>query len=577
MSSYAIGLDYGTNSCRALLVDLASGEELAQAVYAYQRGVMGVVVDARDPHVARQSAYDYVQGMEFTLKEVLRLAAQASPKFKAEDVVGIGVDTTGSTPIPVDAAGQPLEFDARFKGRLAAQTWLWKDHTSYEEAAKITEVARKLRPEMIARCGGVYSSEWFWAKIWKCLKADREVFDAAFSWVELCDWLPAVLCGVKDAKQIRRGVCAAGHKAMFDEAWGGLPDKAFLAELDPKLAELRDRLYDKVYATHQRAGVLGAEWAAKTGLKPGIAVAIGAFDAHMGAVGAGIRFGSLVKIVGTSTCDIMLGEKSLGRKTIPGVCGMVHGSVIDGTIGIEAGQSAVGDLLLWWVMHHVPEKYGATMDEKFKNLEARASAMRAGQTGLLALDWNNGNRTVLVDQRLSGLLLGQTLLTESHEIYRALVEATAFGALTIIDRIESYGQKIAEVINCGGLAHKNRLLMQIYADVTGRPMKVAQSDQTCALGAAIFAGVAAGAQAGGFESIAAGQAKLCRLKDEVFMPRAEEHAAYRKLYALYSNVHDSFGMDGKSQPLFHVMKDLAALRDQALQAGAVGVAGAKNA
>ncbi len=562
MTRYAIGLDYGTNSCRALLVNLATGEELAQSVFAYPSGEMGVLVDAANPHVARQSAADYLLGLESCLVQVLKAASAKEAKFSAQDVVGIGVDSTGSTPIPVDGEGVPLEFDARWKKHLAAYTWLWKDHTSYAEAAEITRLAKQMRPQYLAKCGGAYSSEWFWAKLWHCKKENPEVFAAAKSWVELCDWLPAVLSGNTHPSKVRRGICAAGHKAMFNASWGGLPDKEFLTALDPDLAALRDRLYSKAYPADEKAGTLSAEWAKKTGLREGIAIAVGAFDAHMGAVGAGVQEGALVKILGTSTCDIMVWPTSKPLADIPGVCGVVEGSVMGGHHGIEAGQSAVGDLFLWFVHQGVPDRYGKTMDEKFVALEKGAGELKAGETGLLALDWNNGNRTILVDQRLTGLMLGQTLHTEAHEQYRALMEATAFGALRIIERVEESGVPIREVINCGGLADKNPVFMQIYADVTGRPMKVARSTQTCALGAAIFGAVAAGEQAGGFASVAEAQKKLSGMRDRVFVPNAKEHAVYRKLYGLYRDLHDAFGFAGKPADLFHVMKDLLAIREK---------------
>jgi L-ribulokinase len=296
---------------------------------------------------------------------------------------------------------------------------------------------------------------------------------------------------------MKRSICAAGHKALFNSEWKGLPDEEFLSRLAPGLEKLRKRLYETAFTADRRIGYLSKDWSAKLGLSTSVAVSVGAFDAHMGAVGASVSPGTLVKIMGTSTCDIMIAPSSDKLKDIPGVCGIVNGSVMDGYYGIEAGQSAVGDIFLWFVNNLVPEKYGRTQDEKFAALNEAASRLKPGESGLLALDWNNGNRTILVDARLSGLLLGQTLYTQPHEIYRTLIEATAFGALEIIDRIEEYGVPIKQVVNCGGLAAKSPVLMQIYADITGRPMKISRSDQTPALGAAIFAAVAAGKAAGG--------------------------------------------------------------------------------
>jgi L-ribulokinase len=348
---------------------------------------------------------------------------------------------------------------------------------------------------------------------------------------------------------------------MYSAQWGGLPDKEFLAALDPELADLRDRLYNKAVPSDRLAGPLCAEWAGKLGLSPGIAVAVGAFDAHMGGVGAGIKEGTLVKILGTSTCDIMVSPRQAGLADIPGVCGIVDGSVLPEHFGIEAGQSAVGDIFLWFVNHLVPEKYGTTTDEKFKNLEVAAARQKPGEHGLLALDWNNGNRTILVDPRLTGLIVGQTLHTTRAEIYRALIEATAFGALTIVNRIAEYGAEVREIVNCGGLASRNPFLMQIYADILGRPMKVSRSDQTPALGAAIFGAVAAGPDRSGYASVEEAQAAMTGIR-EVFEPDMRRHAVYNEMYRLYRQLHDAFGTDEWSGSLAHVMKDLIAIRER---------------
>ncbi len=557
MGKYAIGLDYGTNSCRSLLVDLETGEELGSVVFDYPSGELGVLTDSKDPHVARQNPQDYLDGLEKIVTGAIAQAKEKRPDFQPSEVIGLGVDTTGSTPIPVDKSGTPLGLKPEFANNLNAMVWLWKDHTSHEEAARITEKAAELRPQFLAKCGGTYSSEWWWSKIWHCKNADPAVFDAAYSWVEHCDWLPAVLTGDTKPESIARGVCSAGHKAMYCEEWGGLPDKEFLAALDPGLADLRDRLYDKAVTSDTRAGGLCAEWAEKLGLPEGIAVAVGAFDAHMGAVGAGVKEGTLVKILGTSTCDITVSPTSKELADIPGVCGIVDGSVLSGAYGIEAGQSAVGDIFLWFVHNLVPDSYGATPGEKFAAMEEKLAALKPGESGLLALDWNNGNRTVLVDVRLTGLLLGQTLHTKAHEIYRALIEATAFGALTIINRMEEYGVHIMEVMNTGGLAVKNETLMQIYADILGRPLKVAASDQTCALGAAIFGAVSSGQVA--LEDV---QTAVCKTREKVYQPILENQGIYADLFELYSTVHDAFGKADWSGKLNHVMKRLLDIRKQ---------------
>ena len=557
MSRYALGLDYGTNSCRSLLVDIDSGKELGSVVFPYPSGNLGILTDPADPNVARQNPQDYLDGMVEIITGALAQARKSNPDFDAADVMGIGIDTTGSTVIPVDEAGIPLALKDDFKDNLNAYVWLWKDHTAHQEAADITGKASKDRPQYLAKCGGTYSSEWWWSKIWHCLRVDRGVFEAAYSWVEHCDWLPAVLTGNDKPSEVKRSVCAAGHKAIYSEEWGGLPDKEFLESLDPALADLRDRLYNHADTSLEQAGSLTLEWANRLGLSAGIPVAVGAFDAHHGAVGSGGKAGTLVKILGTSTCDITVVPNSERLGNVPGVCGVVDGSVLPGHYGIEAGQSAVGDIFLWFVNHLVPDSYGATQDEKFIEMEKRTREQKPGETGLMALDWNNGNRTILTDVRLSGMILGQTLHTEAHEIYRALIEATAFGALTIINRMEEYGIKIDEVVNTGGLAVKNDTLMQIYADILGRPLRVAASDQTCALGAAIF-----GAACGGEVSIAEIQANCCKIRDVEYTPIPENEVVYSELYRIYKTLHDAFGTADWSESLGHVMKDLINIRQQ---------------
>ena len=559
---YALGLDYGTNSCRSLLVDLETGEELGSSVFAYPSGESGILTDPRDPNVARQNPQDYLDGMVAIISGALDQARKTDTGFDADRVVGIGIDTTGSTPIPLDREGTPLGLLEEFKSDLNAMVWLWKDHTAHEEAAEITALAAQEHPEYLAKCGGIYSSEWFWSKILRLKRVAPRVFAAAHSFAEHCDWIPAVLSGNTDPARMARSICAAGHKAMFNAAWNGLPARDFLTKLDPDLAALRDRLYSRALSSDQLAGRLSPNWAKKLGLKAGIAIAVGAFDAHMGAVGAGIKEGTLVKILGTSTCDLMIHPNQQALADVPGLCGVVDGSVLPGYYGLEAGQSAVGDIFLWFVNHLVPDSYGATTAEKFESMERTLSALKPGETGLLALDWNNGNRTILTDVRLSGMILGQTLHTRAHEIYRALIEATAFGALTIVNRYEEYGVKVEEVINTGGLATKNAALMQIYADVLGRPMKISRSEQTCALGAAIFGAMAAGAVESGFDSVPDAQRALCRVRETIYTPDRRRHAVYSRLYGLYRQLHDAFGTATWSGRVNHVMKELIAIREE---------------
>lgn len=561
MNKYVIGLDFGTNSCRSLIVDIADGKELASHVFSYPSGNDGVIVDSSDPNLARQNPADYLTGIEVTIKESINKAKKTEPEFKPENIIGIGVDTTGSSPMPVDKNGTPLCFQEKYKNNPNAMVWLWKDHTGFSEAALITETAAKIRPQYLSKIGGTYSSEWFWSKILHCKNVDKDVYDNAYSFVEICDWIPAILVGAKGAENIKRSVCAAGHKAMFNNAWNGLPDEEYLNTLSGGLGALRKNLYSEAFTAEKLAGNLTKEWAGKLGLSENTAVAVGAFDAHMGAVGAGVSAGTLVKIVGTSTCDIMVSPDTAKLKDIPGVCGIVDGSVMKGYYGIEAGQSAVGDIFLWFVNNLVPEKYGLTQDEKFKNLESAANKLKPGESGLVALDWNNGNRTILVDVRLTGLLLGQTLHTQPHEIYRALIEATAFGALEIIDRIEEYGVEIKEVVNCGGLAVKNSLMMQIYADITGRPMKISRSEQTPALGAGMFGAIAAGKKNGGYESVLDAQKNMTG-SSKVYYPIPENHSVYKKLYSIYRQLHDSFGTKVWNGNMYNVMKELLEIRDE---------------
>jgi L-ribulokinase len=546
---FTLGIDYGTNSVRALVVRCSDGEELGSAVVPYPSGSQGVLLDTKDHHLARQHPGDYLSGLEKSVKAAL-IQAKKTKGFDPAKVVGIGIDSTGSSPIPVTARNEALGMDPRFKANLHAQCWLWKDHTSHREAAKITALAQRHRPHYIAKCGGTYSSEWFWAKIWHCLDVAPKVFKAAHSWVELADWIPSVLAGVDDPVAIKRGVCCAGHKALYSEDWGGLPDEEFLALLSPELADLRARLYDRAHDANTAAGRLSATWAKKLGLPAGIAIAIGEMDVHYGAIGSGVKEGTLVKVIGTSTCDCGVVSATNTVPDIPGICGIVKGAILPGYFGIEAGQSAVGDIFKWFVE-------GVLGDPKLHILlTAEAARLAPGESGLLALDWNNGNRTILVDQLLTGLLVGQTLYTTPAEIYRALIEATAFGARTIIERLREYDVPVQRVVCAGGIAEKNPLLMQIYADVTGCTMLVAGSSQACALGAAVSAAVLTGQH----KDFATAQRKMTRLKKVAYKPKAKNRKTYDQIYVLYRELHDSFGGVNKAADLSRVMKDLLAIK-----------------
>lgn len=549
-NSFAIGIDYGTNSVRALVVRCRDGAEFGGAVYPYPSGRDGVLIDKSDHQLARQHPGDYLTGLEKAVRGAL-LKASRQPGFAAAQVVGIGVDATGSSPLPVDAQNRALALLPKWRKNLHAQCWLWKDHTSWREAARITELAAKHRPHFIAKCGNTYSSEWFWSKIWHCRRVAPDVFQAAYSWVELADWIPSVLAGVTDPRDIQRGICAAGHKALFSEEWGGLPDKKFLSRLDLGLAALRDRLYDEAYDASHPAGFLCQEWARRLGLPDGIPIAIGEFDVHYGAIGCGVREGTLVKVIGTSTCDcaVVSGRKKVAD--IPGICGIVPGAILPGFFGIEAGQSAVGDIFKWWV--EVVCEGDAALHA---SLTKQASRLKPGQSGLLALDWNNGNRTILVDPLLSGLLVGQTLHTTRAEIYRALIEATAFGARAIIERIEEYGVPVKRVVCAGGIAEKNPMLMQIYADITGCTMQVAGSSQACALGSAVAAAVVAGV----YKDYPSAQKAMTSLKPVVYRPKPANRRVYNKLYRLYRKLHDAFGSVERKADLGAVMKNLLVIK-----------------
>lgn len=552
---YVIGLDFGTNSARAIVVNAGTGEEIAASVFAFPSGDQGVILDSRNPDLARQHPSDYIEAVTQTVRGAMGQAADVAG-VTPESVIGIGVDTTGSTPLPVDADGTPLAFQDTFADTAAAMAWLWKDHTAHAEATEITALAEKMRPQYLAKCGGAYSSEWFWSKILHCKRVAPEVFDAAYTWVEHADWMTGLLTGTSKPEVLRRCICAAGHKAMFNPGWGGYPDAAFLETLDPALGRIRATLPDQAYTISDAAGTLCAEWADTLGLKPGIPVAMGAFDAHLGAVGSGIQPGVLVKIIGTSCCDMLVAPQSEDLPDIPGLCGIVPGSILPDCFGLEAGQSAVGDIFNWFVSYMRPEQ------ESHESLTEKAMHLKPGESGLLALDWHNGNRTVLVDQRLTGALVGMTLQTRPEEVYRALIEATAFGARVIMERFLEYGMTVDRIVNCGGISGKNALLMQIYADVMGRPLEVSKSAQTCALGAAMAGAVVAGKAAGGYDSFEEAAAAMAHTDDKVYTPIPENQAAYDRLYGLYKQMHDSYGVSGYQEGLYGVMKDLLALRDK---------------
>jgi len=551
---YALGIDFGTNSVRAVIADVATGEEVATAVFNYPHGQQGILIDEKDPDLARQHPQDYLTGMQEVVYQAVRQAGEVSG-FTPESIVGIGVDTTGSTPLPVDAEGIPLAFRPEFSENLNAMAWLWKDHTAHREAAEITARAAEQRPQYLAKCGGVYSSEWFWSKLLHCLRVAPEVGEAMYTWVEHVDWITGTLTGTDHPAKLKRCICAAGHKAMFHPTWGGYPDEAFLESLDPRLARIRKTLPDTACSIAETAGLLTPAWAEKLGLPAGIPVAMGAFDAHLGAVGSGIQPGTLVKIIGTSCCDMMVAPLTQDLPDIPGLCGIVPESILPGCHGLEAGQSAVGDIFNWFVSVMKPA------GETHETLTQKAAALKPGESGLLALDWNNGNRTVLVDQRLTGLIVGTTLYTRPEEVYRALIEATAFGARVIMERFIEYDIQVDRVVNCGGISGKNSLLMQIYADVLNRPLEVTASSQTCAMGAAMAGAVAGGAH----PDFASAARAMVRMDQRIYRPDPDAASVYNRIFGLYRRLHDAFGVRGCQAELYSVMKELLDIRDAARQ------------
>jgi L-ribulokinase len=536
---------------RALIVRCRDGLEIGSGVASYPSGKQGVLDDPRDPQLARQHPGDYLAAFPAAVQAALH-AAQGARGFAPDRIIALGIDATGSSPLPVDACNQPLALDRRWRRNLAAQCWLWKDHTSWREAAKITELARTRRPQYVAACGGVYSSEWFWSKIWHCRNVAPNVFAAAHSWVELADWIGSVLGGVQNSRDIVRSRCLAGFKAMYSDRWGGLPDRDFLGRLDPALATLRERLFDRAVNTATSTGRLDRTWARRLGLCAGIPIANAGLDCQAGAIGAGVGDGTLVKIIGTSGCDCAAMPTSRDIPNIPGICGAVPDAVLPDHIAIEAGQAAVGDIFKWWV-ELICEGDAAL----HSTLAREGSRLPPGGSGLLGLDWHNGNRNLLCDPQLTGLLLGCTLQTTRAEIYRALIEATAFGARVILDRLRASGVPVRRIVSAGGIAERNPLLLQIYADVLGCPIELAASPQACALGSAIAAAVVAGAH----EDFPTAQEAMTHVKKIRYRPNPRSRRIYNRLFTQYGALHDAFGGLTRRSDVSRVMKELIVLRD----------------
>jgi len=542
MAKYVLGLDFGTDSVRTVVVNAESGKEEANDVVYYKRWSQGLYCDPAKNRF-RQHPLDYIEGLEASLKGALAKLSSNSGKDAialGSDVIAIGIDTTGSTPCLVDREGTPLALKEEFKDNPNAMFVLWKDHTAVGEAGEINNVARSWGGTDFTRFeGGIYSSEWFWAKLLHLLRQDEAVRKGAFSFVEHCDWMPALLTDNTDPLGLKRSRCAAGHKAMWHASWNGLPDEKFLAKVDPLLKGWRDRLYTETFTSDTSVGNLTDEWARRLGLSTAVAVAVGAFDAHMGGVGGGIAEGALTKIMGTSTCDMLVAPKKVvGDKQVAGICGQVDGSIVPGMIGLEAGQSGFGDVFAWfaglleWPLDAL-EVDSADKEEIKKKILARldreADRIPLEETGLLALDWLNGRRTPDADQNLKGAIIGLTLGSTAPKIYRALVESTAFGSRATMDRFISEGVKIDEVVAVGGITKNSPFVMQVTADVMNQPIKVAASEQTCALGAAMFGAVAAGLYA----NVETAQKHMGSGFSETYTPDPENAARYDRIYQKY--------------------------------------------
>lgn len=554
---YSVGVDFGTESGRAVLVEVATGKEVATAIYPYQNGVIDdqLPIDGEtvslEPEWALQDPQDYIRTFQKTIPAVM-----AEAGIDPADVIGIGIDFTACTMLPVKIDGTPLCTLPEFRADPHAWVKLWKHHAAQPEADKINAMAKEMGEKWLDRYGGKISSEWFFAKTLQILDEAPEIYAAADRLLEAADWVVWQLTGVE-----KRNSCTAGYKAMWSKK-EGYPSNNFFAALDPRLENVvAEKMAGPIHSVGEKAGGLTAQAAEWTGLAQGTAVAIANVDAHVSVPAATItRPGAMVMIMGTSICHMVLGEK---ESTVEGMCGVVEDGIIPGMFGYEAGQSAVGDIFAWFVNNCISQDFHREAQERgitvHQLLELKAAGQKPGQHGLLALDWWNGNRSVLVDVDLSGLLVGATLGTRPEDIYRALIEATAYGTRVIIEAFEQNGVKVNELVACGGLPAKNKMLMQIYADVTGRQFKVSASKQTPALGSAMFGAVAAGSGVGGYDTIFDAAEQMASLKEEIFEPIAEHTAVYDQLFAEYMRLHDLFGRGENN-----VMKKLKQIRDQVI-------------
>ncbi len=535
-SKYVIGVDYGTDSVRALVVNAQTGETVGSHVFEYPRWKKGLYCV---PAISqfRQHPLDYLEGLEQSIKGAL---AGASEEIR-QNIKGISVDTTGSTPVAVDENGTPLALLPQFLENPHGMFILWKDHTGNAEAEEINQLAHSWETDYTKYVGGIYSSEWYWAKILRTIRVDEDIRTHAFSWVEHCDWISAVLTGNTNPLTLKRSRCAAGHKAMWNTEFDGLPSEEFLVKLDPKLAGLRKRLFENTYTSDEPMGTISVEWAEKLDIPADTVIGVGAFDAHMGAVGAEIEPYTFVRVMGTSTCDMLIAPNhEIGHLLIRGICGQVDGSIIPGMLGMEAGQSAFGDLYAWFqkvIVGPVQALLGETAAAELSKtlipyLSEQAAQLPVSENDLIALDWINGRRTPDANHTLKATISGMNLGTDAVKIFKSLVEATAFGSKAIVDRFIEEGVPIRKVIGIGGVAKKSPFVMQTLADVLNMPIKVASADQACALGAAMCASVAAGIH----PTMEAAQQAMGSGFDAEYYPNVEKVATYQKLYQKYINL-----------------------------------------